>query len=280
MRCPFCGSEQTRVKDTRRCMGELVRKRVCEACGGRFSTAERITAEYLQVRKRDGRTEPFSRAKIRDGILKAAIGSDLSVADVGGFVDGVVQLLNPDAPDLPVPSRDIGNLVVEQLRCSSTITDVTCIRFAMVFLGSSAPGHGFQRTAGFAAWLERAYGPPRVAPPPATPSAVVKNSGKVEPFQVEKLTRSVERAAVRCGPADRRRSLAVNVSSAVVRELNGQTLVTSQQIAAVALKELRSLDQLTYLRYGSIIKRYRSVDDFWLDLLGCGELADGAVARS
>jgi transcriptional repressor NrdR len=279
MRCPFCGSDHTRVKDTRRCLGELVRKRVCEACGERFSTAERITAEYLQVRKRDGRVQPFSRAKIRDGILKAAVGSDLSVADVSAFVDGVVQLLNPDAPDLPVSSRDIGRLVLEQLRCSSTITDVTCIRFAMVFTGDTTPGLGFRRTADFITWLEDAYGPPRAARPAATPSAVVKNSGHVEPFVAEKLSRSVELAAARCATADRRRSLALHVSAAVIRELTGQALVTSQQIAAETLKELRSLDQLTYLRYGSVVKRYRSVDDFWLDLLGCAEPADQVASR-
>lgn len=254
-------------------MGELVRKRVCETCGERFSTAERITAEYLQVRKRDGRVQPFSRAKIRDGILKAAVGSDLSVADVGAFVDGVVQLLNPDAPDLPVPSRDIGQLVLEQLQCSSRVTDVTCIRFAMVFMGNSPRGHGLQRTADFITWLAKAYGPPRVAPPAATPAVVVKKSGKVEPFQREKFSRSIELSAASGGAADRPRSLALSVYTAVARELSGQAMVTSQQIAAEALKELRSLDKLTYLRYGSAIKRYRSADDFWLDLLACEDLA-------
>src|SRR5439155_25121199 len=97
MRCPFCGSEPTRVKDTRPCKGEMIRKRVCEGCSRRFSTAERITAEYLQVRKRDGRVEPFSRAKIRDGILKATGAHELSPADVDAFVNRVVQILNPDA---------------------------------------------------------------------------------------------------------------------------------------------------------------------------------------
>lgn len=265
MRCPFCGSDATRVKDTRRCKGELVRKRVCEKCGERFSTAERITAEYLQVRKRDGRTEPFSRAKIRNGILNAAVGSELSVADVNAFVDGVVQLLNPDAPDLPVSSKDIGGLVLKQLRCNAAITDVTYIRFAMVFERKATPG-GQWSGAEVRAWLERQYGPPRISVAPGTPSAVAKTNGKVEPFQPEKLSRSIELAAG-AGGARQGRSLALNVTSAVTRELAGQALVTSQQIAAEALKSLRVLDQASYLRYASIVKRYRSVDDFWFDLL-------------
>lgn len=265
MRCPFCGSDETRVKDTRRCKGELVRKRVCEQCGERFSTAERITAEYLQVRKRDGRTEPFSRAKIRNGILKAAVGSELSVADVNAFVDGVVQLLNPDAPDLPVSSKDIGGLVLKQLRCNAAITDVTYIRFAMVFERKSMPG-GQWSGAEVRSWLERQYGPPRISAAGGTPAAVAKANGKVEPFQPEKLARSIELAAG-AGAAQQRRNLALNVTSAVQRELTGQAVVTSQQIAAEALKSLRLLDQASYLRYASIVKRYRSVDDFWFDLL-------------
>src|SRR5258706_15785855 len=97
MKCPFCGSDSTKVKDTRPCKGDTIRKRVCTSCSKRFSTAERITAEYMQVRKRDGRSEPFTRAKIRKGILKAAAGSDLSAADLNAFIDRVVQILQPDA---------------------------------------------------------------------------------------------------------------------------------------------------------------------------------------
>ncbi len=271
MRCPFCSSDATRVKDTRRCKGELVRKRICEDCGERFSTAERITAEYLQVRKRDGRTEPFSRTKIRNGILRAAVGSDLSVADVNAFVDGVVQLLNPDAPDLPVGSRDIATLVVRQLRSTVAVTDITCIRYAMVWLSKSAP-NGRLPLSDLRRWLETEYGPPRVSAPSAQPSSVVKRDGRVEPFRAEKLSRSIELAAGSLA-AERKLSLALNVSSGVMRGLAGQALVTSQQIASEALKSLQELDKATYLRYAAIIKRYRSVDDFWFELLSLQEQA-------
>jgi len=222
----------------------------------------------MQVRKRDMRVEPFSRAKIREGILKAATGCDLPPADMNAFVDRVVQLLNPDSPDIPITSRDIGRIVLQQLQGSTTITDVVRIRYAMVFLGKRTQSTGFHRLSDFLGWLEAEYGPPRVIEPESTPWVVLKRSGKVEPFWTEKLIRSIDVAAEGRGTDEQVRSLALNVTSVVKDQLKGQTLVTSQQIGAEALKALRQLDPLAYLRYASAVKRYRSVDDFWLDALG------------
>ncbi|GAB3795569.1 hypothetical protein GCM10027605_01830 [Micromonospora zhanjiangensis] len=64
------------------------------------------------------------------------------------------------------------------------------------------------------------------------------------------------------------RSLVLHATTQVQEALRGQALVTSQQIAAETLNVLRSLDSLVYLRYASAVKRYRSVDDFWLDAWG------------
>jgi transcriptional repressor NrdR len=264
MKCPFCGSDSTKVKDTRPCRGDTIRKRVCTSCSKRFSTAERITAEYMRVRKRDGSTEPFTRAKIRKGILKAAAGSELPPADLNAFVDRVIQILQPDAPDIPIASTDIGKVVLQQLQ-GSAATDVVRIRFAMVFY--SRPGlPGFRRLSDFEEWLADEYGPPRVAQPETTPWVVLKRNGKAEQFETEKLSRGIGRAAKGRGTDEQVRSLAHNVTSTVTRELRGQALVTTQQIAAEVLRALRALDPLAYLRYAAAVKGYRSVDDFWLDV--------------
>src|SRR6266540_3324758 len=165
-------------------------------------------------------------------------------------------------------SRDIGRIVLQQLQGSTTITDVVRIRYAMVFLGKRTQSTGFHRLSDFLGWLEAEYGPPRVIEPESTPWVVLKRSGKVEPFWTEKLIRSIDVAAEGRGTDEQVRSLALNVTSVVKDQLKGQTLVTSQQIGAEALKALRQLDPLAYLRYASAVKRYRSVDDFWLDALG------------
>jgi transcriptional repressor NrdR len=268
MKCPFCGSDTTKVKDTRPCRGDTIRKRVCVGCGKRFSTAERITAEYMQVRKRDGSTQPFSRAKIRDSMMKAAAGSNLQPADLNAYVDRVIQILQPDAPDIPIPSKTIGDLVLQQFRGAAT-TDVARVRYAMVFRGRKTPaGGGFPRLADFVDWLEDEYGPPRVAQPRSTPSQVIKKHNTVEPFQIDKLSRGIAMAAKGRGTDDQVRSLVLNVTSTVHRELRGQNLVTSQQIASEVLKALRVLDPVAYLRYAAAVKGYRSVDDFWMDAFG------------
>ena len=270
MTCPSCSSDDTKVLDTRACRGEVVRRRACKGCGHRFTTAERITAEYLRVRKTDGTVESFSRAKLRKGIIKAAAGQKLSPADVSVYVDRVVQILQPDAPNVPIPSSHIGTLVLQQLH-NDADTDVIRIRYAMVLLGRTAVGRGFWKLRDFLGWLGEEYGEPRVAEPSVTPSTVIKRNGKRESFELEKLARGIGIAAKGRGTDAEVRNLAGKVASAVQYELRGQALVTSAQIAGETLKVLHKEDPLAYLRYASAVKTYQSIDDFWMDSFGFEE---------
>jgi transcriptional repressor NrdR len=265
--CPFCGSDDTKVLETRPCRGDIIRRRMCKECSRRFSTAERITAEWLQVRKRDGRVEPFRRDKLVKSIAKAASAHQLSPADVTTFVDRVVQVLHPDAPNIPIPSSELGKLVLRQLH-GDALADVVRIRYAMVLLGRATDARRAWRLEDFKEWLQEEYGEPRVIQPEATPTVVIKRNGKREPFQPEKLARSIGIAAKGRGEEVDVRRLAQRVTTRVEQELRGQAVVTSQQVAAEALKVLREHDRLAYLRYASIVKRYQSVDDVWLDALG------------
>lgn len=273
MQCPSCASDKTKVIDTRPCKGDVVRRRTCKACGHRFSTAERITAEYMRVRKRDGRIEPFSRAKLIKGIAKAASGYNISPEDMTVYVDRVIQVLQPDAPNLPVNSSDLGDLVLQQLH-NDSLTDVVRVRYAMVLLGGRNGGRGFRKIKDFLAWLKDEYGEPRAARPGETPSTVVKRSGRREPFEVRKLARSIGIAAKGRGNDAEVHSMANRVAAGVQHELRGQALVTSSQVAAEALKVLRKQDALAYLRYASPVKQYQSIDDFWVDALGCDGLTE------
>ncbi|MEU5693068.1 ATP cone domain-containing protein [Actinosynnema sp. NPDC020468] len=267
MDCPFCGHDATKVLDTRLCRGDRVRKRRCAGCGGRFSTAERITVEYLKVRKRDGRVEPFSRAKLRAGVRQAALGTGLTVDDVDRVVARVLEILQPEAPDIPVPGKEIGDLVLDQLRGGGPESDVALARYAMVFLGGTKYSRGFRGLEDLLEWLEQTYGPPRVDVSGSTPRAVVKRDGRVEPFHVGKVTAGVVRAAKGRGSASVVDKLAWVATRRVVDELRGQALVTSQQVAAEVLRVLRDQDAVAYLRYAAAVKRYRSVGDLWMDAL-------------
>src|SRR5262249_52599352 len=137
MLCPYCGNGDTKVVDSRPDSLGRLRRRRCGACGHGFTTTERIAAEDLLVKKRDGSVEPVSRSKLIKGINKVASVYALAPADVNAFVDRILQALQPTAPGLPVPSVEIGRLVLQQLQDGRATTDVARIRYAIVFLGAT-----------------------------------------------------------------------------------------------------------------------------------------------
>lgn len=267
MICPFCGSEATKVVDSRLDSTGRARERRCAQCGHAFSTVERVTPYGLMVKKRDGRLEPFSRAKLTKGITRAAHLYALAPADVNAFVDRVVQMLQPGAPGLPISSTEIGRLVLQELQDSRIVTDVARIRYALVFLGQSARSSGFHALRDFLQWLEDVYGPPEIETPLDTPWQVVKRDGRVELFQPSKLERSVRIASKGRGSEQEVRGRVTHIVAEVRRELHGQALVTTHQIAAEVAKLLLRSDPMAYLRYASVMKRYHSINDFWADAL-------------
>lgn len=267
MLCPFCGNDVTKVVDSRADSTTRLRKRRCAECGQAFTTVERIATESLMVRKRDGRLEEFSRAKLVRGITKAAHLYALPPADVDAFVDRVVGMLQPGAAGLPITSTEIGRHVLEELQDSRAITDVARIRYALVFLGQRSRSSGLYGLLEFLNWLEDAYGAPGVEPPSKTPWRVVKRDGRTEAFELSKLERSLGIALKGRGTKERVRGLASRIALEVSRELQGQALVTTPQIATEIVKLLLQRDPIAYLRYSSVMKRYRATDDFWIDAL-------------
>lgn len=267
MVCPFCGSEATKVVDSRKDAAGRVRKRRCSVCGQPFSTTERIMAEGLMVRKRDGRLEPFSRAKLVRGITRAAHLYALTPSDVNAFVDRVIEMLQPGAPGLPLSSTEIGRLVLQELQDSRMVTDVARIRYALVFLGQASRSSGYRGLNEFIHWLEEVYGPPKLELPPRTPWQVIKRNGRIELFQLSKLERSIQIASKGRGTHQEIHRRSARIATTVEQELRGQTLISSQQVAAEVVKLLLKYDPMSYLRYASVMKRYRSIDDFWADAL-------------
>jgi transcriptional repressor NrdR len=266
MLCPACGSENTRVIDSRSDGLRRVRRRRCTVCGHPFFTVERVATEDLMVRKRDGRMEPFSRAKLVRGVTQAARLYALAPADINAFIDRVVQNLQPGALGMPITSAEIGMTVLQELQDSRAITDVARIRYALVFLGRTTRTRGgFQGLRDFLDWLEETYGLSNATDVPDTPWRVVKRDGRIEPFQLRKLERGIKIALKGRGSEREVREKAGRIARQVTDELGKQALVTSQQIAAEVLKPLLKEDAMAYLRYASVAKRYRSIDDFWIE---------------
>jgi transcriptional repressor NrdR len=131
MKCPACGHLEDRVIDSRAAKeGSAVRRRrECLACGQRFTTYEEIELGVLFVIKRDGRREPFDRAKLWGGIRRAAEKRPIPAAMLEAVVDRVESRLRESGLG-EVRSEAIGEEVMAELRA---IDEVAYVRFASVY---------------------------------------------------------------------------------------------------------------------------------------------------
>jgi transcriptional repressor NrdR len=131
MRCPYCQHQETGVLDSRlTSTGESIRRRrECAKCDKRFTTYERMEMLDLSILKKDGRSEPFDRAKLLKGILRACEKRPVKRERMERAVDEIeLQMRNMDRTD--VPSRVVGQLVTEKLR---ELDEVAYVRFASVY---------------------------------------------------------------------------------------------------------------------------------------------------
>ena len=130
MRCPFCAAIEDKVVDTRPSDGEQVirRRRECLTCGRRFTTYERVDEILPLVVKKDGRREPFDRAKILSGLKKACSKRPVPVEVLESAADKIERSL--EAGDKETPSSKIGDAVMDALR---DIDEVAYVRFASVY---------------------------------------------------------------------------------------------------------------------------------------------------
>ncbi|MBN8816078.1 MAG: transcriptional repressor NrdR [Sphingomonas sp.] len=135
MRCPFCGHEDSQVKDSRPTEdgAAIRRRRQCEGCAARFTTFERIQLRELVVLKSEGadgvRREPFEREKLLRSIEIAARKRPIEVVQIERLVSGIQRQLET-LGDAEVSSKKIGELVMEGLK---GLDSVAYIRFASVY---------------------------------------------------------------------------------------------------------------------------------------------------
>ena len=131
MRCPFCASDESQVKDSRSTEdgAAIRRRRQCEACGARFTTFERIQLRELTVVKSGDRREPFDREKLVRSVSVAARKRPVSAMQVERLVSGIQRQLET-AGDGEIPSTRIGEMVMDGLK---GLDSVAYIRFASVY---------------------------------------------------------------------------------------------------------------------------------------------------
>jgi transcriptional repressor NrdR len=131
MRCPYCGSLETQVKDSRPAQdgSAIRRRRICPDCGGRFTTFERVQLRELVVLKKSGRRVPFDREKLMGSLEIALRKRPVDPDRVERMVNGIVRQLENQG-DSEIPSNRIGELVMEGLRA---LDSVAYVRFASVY---------------------------------------------------------------------------------------------------------------------------------------------------
>lgn len=137
MRCPFCAHEDSQVKDSRPTEdgAAIRRRRQCEGCGARFTTFERVHIRDLTVVKKDGKREPFDRAKLERAISHSCRKRDIDPAKVDQLISGVQRQMETLGDE--VTSARIGEAVMAGLKA---LDHVAYIRFASIYKDFSEPG--------------------------------------------------------------------------------------------------------------------------------------------
>lgn len=130
MRCPWCGNPDDKVVDSRssEAGAAIRRRRECLRCGRRFTTFERAEEIPLSVAKRDGSKEPFDRAKVAAGVMKAIKNRPVSEEQVEHLVTRAEEKLRRKGP--LVTTQEVG---VEVLAGLKRLDDVAYLRFASVY---------------------------------------------------------------------------------------------------------------------------------------------------
>jgi transcriptional repressor NrdR len=129
MNCPFCGTDDDKVTDSRPDQDGIRRRRECLACGRRFSTLERIELPGVALLKKDGRREAFDRAKLISGVRKACEKRPIPSGAVEALADEVEQAVY-GLNRAEVPASVVGEIVMDRLKA---LDHIAYIRFASVY---------------------------------------------------------------------------------------------------------------------------------------------------
>lgn len=149
MRCPFCGHDDSQVKDSRPTDdGSAVRRRrFCPACGARWTTFERVQLRELTVVKKDGEKMPFDRDKLSRSLHIALRKRPVDEDRIERIVNSIQRRLET-LGESEIPSKVIGEMVMENL---ANLDQVAYVRFASVY-------RNFREAKDFEAFVEKLGG--------------------------------------------------------------------------------------------------------------------------
>ena len=131
MRCPFCNQDNSKVVDSRPVedTNSIRRRRMCESCGKRFTTYEKVETIPLSVIKKDQTREPYDRAKIQGGILRACYKRPTPIQKIREMI-AEVEMEIFRCEEKEIESKVIGEIVMDRLK---DLDAVAYVRFASVY---------------------------------------------------------------------------------------------------------------------------------------------------
>lgn len=131
MRCPFCGNEDSQVKDSRPTEDNAAirRRRFCPACGARWTTFERVQLRELTVVKKDGEKSPFDRDKLSRSLNIALRKRPVGEDRIERIVNSIQRRLET-LGESEIPTKVVGEMVMENLK---ELDQVAFVRFASVY---------------------------------------------------------------------------------------------------------------------------------------------------
>lgn len=248
MKCPFCGSLDDKVVDSRPTEdGKATRRRRrCLSCEKKFTTYEYIEKIPLMIKKSDGTLEAYNRGKLSDGIILACKKRPVSRQRLEALVDDIEsELFNLSREE--VSSREIGDLVLDKLK---EIDEVAYVRFASVYKDFKDKDQFLQELKSLPSSLQ-----------------VVKANGRVEPFERRKLLHGIELACNK-RPVTKRKMEAI--ADGIFRELDKKSVreITSSQLGEMVMERLKKLDAVAYVRFASVYRKFKEPEEFRQELEG------------
>ena len=131
MKCPFCGQDNTRVVDSRPAddNSSIRRRRMCDVCGKRFTTYEKVETIPLIVIKKDRTRQQYDRSKIEAGVMRACYKRPIPIQRINEMIDSVeTEIFNREEKE--IESKEIGEIVMDRLK---ELEAVAYVLFASVY---------------------------------------------------------------------------------------------------------------------------------------------------
>jgi transcriptional repressor NrdR len=240
MICPVCNTDGDRVIDSRPTPdGKAIRRRrECLACGNRFTTYEQVEAPGPVVVKSDDRRETFDPEKLAASLHQALNKRPVSRDRLQAVVTDLSIRIKNDFPT-EITTAQISEMVLNELL---KLDEVAYVRFASIC-------KDFADKDEFITSLK------------ALPSSlqVVKSSGRYEPFKQDKLISSMM-IALRKRPASRRKI--EKVAEEILASFADRNEISSSEIGNLVMKRLREIDEVAYIRYASVYRKFRDASEF------------------